>query len=248
MSYLWMLDLLDIGIVTFAFYKLLVLVKGTRAFQMVVGLTVIFVVSVVSKSLQLNALNWLFSELQTVWIVAFVVIFQPELRRFLSQAGQSQLYRRFFRIQARETLGEITRAAQELSTRRIGALIVVKRSAAMRAYIETGTRVDAVVTAELLQTLFVPKGPLHDGAVIIEEDRVVAAGCILPLSQSETVSQAIGTRHRAALGLTEETDAIVVVVSEETGQISLARRGKLSTSASGADLLKELRVLVRADD
>ncbi len=248
MSFLWLIDVLDIAIVAFIFYKLLVMVRGTRAFQMFVGLSVIIVLSFVSKILQLNALNWLFSGLQTVWLVAFVVLFQPELRRALSQAGQSRIYRRFFRLETRETLDEVFKAVQEFSTRRIGALIVIRRSANLRNYIETGSRLDARVSAELLLTLFMPRAPLHDGAVVIEEDRILAAGCILPLSQSETVSPTLGTRHRAALGLTEETDAVVIVSSEETGRISLARRGRLVTYEDTAALREELRQILSNSD
>jgi diadenylate cyclase len=248
MTYLWVLDVVDILIVAFVFYRLLLMVKGTRAFQMFIGLAVIFVLSVVSKALQLNALNWLFSGLQTVWIVAFVVLFQPELRRFLSQAGQSRLYRRLFKPTTRETLPEIMRAAQEFSNKRTGAIIVLRRTAALRNYIETGTRIDGLVTAEFLQSIFTPRSPLHDGAVIIAEDRVVAAGCILPLSQSETVSRSLGTRHRAAIGLTEETDAIVIVVSEETGRLSLVRRGKLTSYGASAELLMDLRAFLASEE
>lgn len=248
MSYLWLLDVLDIAIVSIIFYRLLVMVKGTRAFQMVIGLSVIFVLSFVSKLLQLNALNWLFSGLQTVWLVAFVVLFQPELRRALSQAGQSRLYRRIFRVAPREALDEVMKALQDLSARRVGALIVLRRSATLRSYVETGARLDARVSAELLVTLFTPRSPLHDGAVIIEEDRVLAAACILPLSQSESVSRSLGTRHRAAIGLTEETDALVIVSSEETGQVSLVQRGRLTTYPSVRDLRADLERLLAKQD
>jgi diadenylate cyclase len=247
MSYLWLLDVLDIAIVSFVFYKLLVMVRGTRAFQMFIGLSAIFVLSFVSKSVQLNALNWLFSGLQTVWLVAFVVLFQPELRRALSQAGQSRLYRRLFRVETREAVDEVIKAVQEIATRRIGALIVLRRSANLRSYIDTGTRLDARISAELIASIFTPHTPLHDGAAIIEEDRVTAAGCILPLSQAETVSRTFGTRHRAAIGLTEETDALVIVVSEETGQISLARRGRLATYSGVAQLRSELSRILTTD-
>ncbi len=236
MSYLWFLDVLDIAIVSFVFYKLLVMVKGTRAFQMFIGLSAIFFLSFVSKFFQLSALNWLFSGLQTVWLVAFVVLFQPELRRALSQAGQSRLYRRLFRVQAKEAIDEVIKAVQELSARRVGVLIVLRRSANLRSYAETGTRLDARVSSELLMTLFTPRTPLHDGATILDEDRVLAAGCILPLSQDETLSRTLGTRHRAAVGITEETDALAIVVSEETGRISLSRRGKLVSFASTTEL------------
>lgn len=247
MSYLWLLDVLDVAIVSFVFYKLLVVVRGTRAFQMFIGLCVIFVLSFVSKSVQLNALNWLFSGLQTVWLVAFVVLFQPELRRALSQAGQSRLYRRFFRTETRDALDEVIKAVQEITTRRIGALIVLGRSANLRSYVETGARLDARISSELLISIFTPRTPLHDGAVIVEEDRITAAACILPLSQAETVSRTLGTRHRAAIGLAEETDALVIVASEETGQVSLARRGRLVTYSSVAQLRSELTRILATD-
>jgi diadenylate cyclase len=248
MSLLWLVDVLDIAIVAFIFYKLLVMVRGTRAFQMFIGLSVIFVLSFVSKILQMNALNWLFSGLQTVWLVAFVVLFQPELRRALSQAGQHRLYRRLFRVETRETVDEVIKAVQELAARRTGSLIVLRRSANLRNYVETGSRLDARVSAELLLTLFMPRTPLHDGAVIIEEDRILAAGCILPLSQSETVSRSLGTRHRAAIGLTEETDALVLVSSEESGRMSLARRGRLVTYEDTAALRDDLRRMFASTD
>lgn len=247
MSYLWLLDVLDVAIVSFIFYKLLVMVKGTRAFQMFIGLSVIFVLSFVSKFFQLNALNWLFSGLQTVWLVAFVVLFQPELRRALSQAGQSRLYRRFFKVETREAIDEVIKATQEFSARKIGALIVLRRSANLRSYVETGARLDARVSAELLMTIFMPRSPLHDGAAIIEEDRVVAAACILPLSQSEIVSRKLGTRHRAAIGLTEETDAVVIVSSEESGQVSLAQRGRLVSYPNTSQLRSDLARILAAD-
>jgi diadenylate cyclase len=223
----WWFDILDIAIVTFLFYKLFQLIRGTRAAQMFLGLIIIIAASFVAELLRLDALNWLISSLRTVWVVAFVIIFQPELRRILAQLGQSRFVRYFVRSQHLAVLDEVARAARELSTKKIGALIVIARDASLRQYIETGTRINAKLTSELLCTIFTPQTPLHDGACIIQREEIVAAGCILPLSENPLLPAALGMRHRAAVGLTEETDAVVVVASEETGWISVAIRGNL---------------------
>ena len=223
----WWIDILDIVIVTFLFYKLFQLIRGTRAAQMFLGLIVIIAASFIADWLRLDALNWIISSLKTVWVVAFVIIFQPELRRVLAQLGQSRFVRYFVRAQHLAVLDEIARAARELSHKRIGALIVIARQASLRGYIETGTRINARVTYELLCTIFTPQTPLHDGACIIVREQLVAAGCILPLSDNPMLPVSLGMRHRAAVGLTEETDSVVVVVSEETGRIAIAVRWNL---------------------
>jgi diadenylate cyclase len=223
----WWFDILDIAIVTFLFYKLFQLIRGTRAAQMFLGLIIIIAASFVAEILRFDALNWLISSLRTVWVVAFVIIFQPELRRILAQLGQSRFVRYFVRSQHLAVMDEVARAARELSTKKIGALIVIARDASLRQYIETGTRINAKLTSELLCTIFTPQTPLHDGACIIQREEIVAAGCILPLSENPLLPAALGMRHRAAVGLTEEADAVVVVVSEETGWISVAIRGNL---------------------
>jgi diadenylate cyclase len=223
----WWTDILDIVIVTFIFYKLFQLIRGTRAAQMFLGLIIIIGASFVAEWLHLDALNWIISSLKTVWVVAFVIIFQPELRRVLAQLGQSRFARYFIRPEHLVVLDEVTRAARELSLRKVGALIVIARQASLRNYIETGTRVNARVTYELIMTIFTPQTPLHDGACIIVGDEIVAAGCILPLSDNPMLPASLGMRHRAATGITEETDAVVVIVSEETGGISVAVRGNL---------------------
>lgn len=223
----WWFDVLDIAIVTLIFYKLFQLIRGTRAAQMFLGLIIIIAASFVAELLRFDALNWLISSLRTVWVVAFVIIFQPELRRILAQLGQSRFVRYFVRSRHLAVLDEVARAARELSTKKIGALIVIARDAGLRQYIETGTRINAKLTSELLCTIFTPQTPLHDGACIIEREEIVAAGCILPLSENPLLPATLGMRHRAAVGLTEETDAVVVVVSEETGWISAAIRGNL---------------------
>lgn len=220
-------DALDILVVSFLLYKLFALMKGTRAVHMFFGLILLFILSVIAQWIDLIALNWIISSLKTVWVIAFVIIFQPELRRALASLGQNRFLSRFFRVEETGVIPELVKACTRLSERSIGALIVIEKDMGLKNYIETGTKVDARVTSELLETLFTPPSPLHDGAVIIQNDRVAAAGCILPLTQDQRLSSTLGTRHRAAIGLSEETDAVVIVVSEETRAISYAQGGKL---------------------
>lgn len=220
-------DLIDVVIVSFLLYRLFSLMRGTRAVHMFFGLIVLFILSVIAQYFNLIAINWLISSLRTVWVIAFVIIFQPELRRALAMLGQNRLLGRFVRVSETGIIPEIVKSVQQLVDKRIGALIVLEKDMGLKGYVETGTAVDAKVSSELLGTIFTPPSPLHDGAVIIQNDRVVAAGCILPLTQDQRVAQALGTRHRAALGLSEETDALVIVVSEETGNIAYAESGKL---------------------
>src|SRR5262245_64020352 len=218
---LWLLDLLDIFLVAVLFYRLLILVKGTRSAQMYVGLLVIVLVGLVAREFDLIAVKWIVDSLKTVWLIAFVILFQPELRHALAQFGRTRYFRSFVRPDTYPVLGEVVRAVESLAKRRHGALIVMERNVGLRNFVETGTRVDAKVSAELLVTLFSPGSPLHDGAVIVREDTLVAASCILPLSSNPLTAISLGTRHRAALGLSEETDAAVIVVSEQTGAISV---------------------------
>jgi diadenylate cyclase len=240
------LDALDVLIVTFLLYKLFTLMKGTRAVSMFFGLIMLFILSVMAQWLNLMALNWIISSLKTVWVVAFVIIFQPELRRALASLGQRGFLRRFFKVEETGVIPEIIKSTTRMADKGIGALIVLEKDMGLKNYIETGTKVDARVTAELLETIFTPPSPLHDGAVIIQNDRVAAAGCILPLTQDQRLSAALGTRHRAAIGLSEETDAMVIVVSEETRAISYAQGGKLKrkidTNTLRSDLLKNFGI------
>jgi diadenylate cyclase len=220
-------DILDIIIVAFLFYRLFLLIRGTRASQMFIGLFLLIVLSIVSQWLNLNAVNWILSSLKTVWVIAFVILFQPELRKALSLLGQNKILGVFLKVEQSGTVSEIVKACQQLSLKNIGAIIVIEQDVGLRNYIETGTPLDARVTSDLLVTIFTPPGPLHDGAVIVDKNRILAAGCILPLSQNPRLGTSLGTRHRAGLGLSEETDAITIIVSEETGMISLAMGGKL---------------------
>ena len=242
-------DILDILIVSYLLYRLFSLMRGTRAVHMFFGLIVLFILSVIAQWVNMIALDWIISSLRTVWVIAFVIIFQPELRRALAMMGQNPVLSRFVSVQeSRGVVPEIIKAVASMSEKRIGALIVLEKDMGLKNYAETGTEVDATVSAELLGTIFTPPSPLHDGAVIIQNDRVVAAGCILPLTQDPRVASALGTRHRAALGLSEETDAIVIVVSEETGTIAYAEGGKLhrkiDINTLRGDLLKSYGMIV----
>jgi diadenylate cyclase len=242
---LWVFDLLDILLVAVLFYRLLILVRGTRSAQMYVGLLVIVLVGVVARYLNLIAVNWIVESLKTVWLITFVILFQPELRHALAQFGRTRYFRSFLRGENYGVLGEIVRAVETLAEQRRGALLVIERSVGLRNFVETGTRIDARVSAELLQALFSPESPLHDGAAVIREDQVVAAGCILPLTQNPRVSPALGTRHRAAIGLSEECDAAIIVVSEQTSAISVAFRGHLRQHLSEGELRSEITRIFR---
>ena len=242
----WLLDVLDILLVAALFYRLLILVKGTRSAQMYVGLLVLVALGFIARWFDLIAVNWLAESLRPVWLVAFVILFQPELRHAIAQFGRTRYFRSFLRGGNYGVLGEIVRGAEALALRRQGALIVIERNIGLRNFVDTGTRIDAKVSAALLETLFSPGSPLHDGAVIVREDTVLAAGCILPLSANPRLSGVLGTRHRAALGLTEETDAAVIVVSEQTGAISVAYRSamreRLDEGALRSELVRIFRI------
>jgi diadenylate cyclase len=236
----YLLDLLDVLIVAFVFYRLYLIIRGTRATEMFVGLAIMFVFSLVAQSLGLLLLNRIIVSLQTVWLIAFIIIFQPELRGALSYLGQSRYFRYFIKEQHPTAIEELVKAVNRLSRSGIGAIIAVQRSTGLKNHVDTGTRVNAKVTAELLETIFTPPTPLHDGAVVIRGDEIVAAACILPLSRNEHLAYTLGTRHRAALGLSEESDAYVIVVSEESRQVSIAEEGRLRRRISIEDLRREL--------
>lgn len=238
-----LIDMLDVFLVAFVFYELFMLMKGTRAAQILVGLLLLFITSIVAQLLQMEGVSWLVSKIQTVWVIAFVILFQPELRRVLIHLGQSRLVRLFYRAGENRVIGEIVEAVTELSDRGYGALIVVTRDTGIASIVESGVPIRAEVSAELLTTIFTPRSPLHDGAVVIQGELVEAAKCILPLSDNPHIAPSMGTRHRAALGLSEESDAVIVVVSEETRTISLAVGGLLNADFSRAELRERLQVL-----
>lgn len=242
---LWLLDAIDILLVAALFYRLLTLVKGTRSAQMFVGLLVIIAVGLLARYFDLLAVRWIMDSLRTVWLIVFVILFQPELRHALAQWGRTRYFRSFLRGENYGVLGEVVRALESLAQRRHGALVVMERNVGLRNFVETGTRIDAKVSAELLVTLFSPGSPLHDGAVIIREDTIIAASCILPLSSNPLTAVSLGTRHRAAVGLSEETDAAIIVVSEQTGGISVAYRGVLYQRLDEGQLRSELSRIFR---
>ena len=221
----------DIFIVTYAIYKLILLIRGTRAVQLLKGLVILVIASSISELLNLHTVNWILDNIWSVIFVAFAVIFQPELRRALEQLGRGQFFARSSAVlgtgDAVSLIAELSKAAVACAKTKTGVLIVLERETGLSDYIETGIKIDAVVTSELLVNMFVPSTPLHDGAVIIRGNRVAAAACFLPLTDNPYISMSLGTRHRAAIGITEVADAVAIIVSEETGVISVARDGKL---------------------
>ncbi|MCD4814646.1 diadenylate cyclase CdaA [bacterium] len=234
-------DALDILLVSFLIYRVLLMIRETRTMQMLKGFLFLLLFAFVGSQIQLYTINWLMTSLWAVWLIAFAIIFQPELRRMLIQLGRRRMFLGLLKEEAR-LYKEITEACRVLARRKIGALIVLERDVNLKGFIDTGTSMDAELSAELLVTIFVPKTPLHDGSVIVREWRVVAAGCILPLTQDPNVSRNYGTRHRAAIGVTEETDAVAIVVSEENRSISLAVGGKI-TPAIDSQTLEEMLTL-----
>jgi len=223
----WIRDAIDVGLVAFLFYRLLLLARGTRAAHMLTGLVVLVFLSGAATLLNFSALSWLFSSLRTVWLIGIVIIFQPELRRALTQVGRLPVVGRIVTVREYGFLSEIQNAVERTSRKGLGALIVIERNVGLRNYVETGTRLDAIVSGALIETIFTPPSPLHDGAVIVSGNQIAAAGCILPVSQNPDLEKTLGMRHRAAIGVSEETDAVVLVVSEESRKISLAEGGKI---------------------
>jgi diadenylate cyclase len=224
----WILDFLDITLMSLIIYRLLLILKGTKAVQMLIGLGILLLASLVSRYLELYTIDWLVQSFLAQIVIAIIVLFQPEIRRALAHIGEAQ-FLTFTRAEELKSLEEIVRASISLANRKIGALVVVERETSLKDFIEVGTPLDAKVSRELLASIFHPTSPIHDGAVIIKGNRIAAAGCFLPITLSSELSKALGTRHRAGVGLTEETDAIAIIVSEETGVISMAMNGKLET-------------------
>ncbi|MFH0732694.1 MAG: diadenylate cyclase CdaA [Candidatus Omnitrophota bacterium] len=238
--------IVEILLLWYLFYLMLLFLKGTRAFQVLKGLTIIIlVVSVsaffVTQKLGFYTLNWMIERFFGLIVIALIILFQPEMRQGLASIGQKGMFS--LAVLEQHIIEEIVNAASLLSKKKIGAIMAIERDASLRVYIESGISLDAQVTAEILNTIFMPNTPLHDGGVVIRGERVLAAGCLFPLTDNPHVSKRLGTRHRAAIGLTEERDAVVVVVSEETGSVSVAVDGKLTQDLDWANLEKMLRNL-----
>lgn len=236
-------DILDIVIITFLIYKLLGFIRETRAEQLAKGLLLLVVATLLSKWMHLYTLHWLLSSLISAGLVAIVVIFQPELRRALEYLGRSRITNVFGEVdkeEAKRIVGQFVEAVDSMSASRTGALIVIEREIALNDIVETGTIIDAQITAQMIGTIFYEGTPLHDGAVIVRGDKLYAAGCVLPLTQNKELNKELGTRHRAGIGITENSDALVIIVSEETGVISVAQNGRLTRFLDGKSIEKKL--------
>jgi diadenylate cyclase len=237
-----LIDVIDILIVTYIFYKLYVVMRGTIASQIFIGLILIIIFSIVAQTFNMKSLGWIFSKLTDIWVIAFVILFQPEIRRLLLLIGRTRFARFFFKISATETINEVIDALKELRERQLGAIIVISRGGGLTSFIETGEPLAARVNKELLISIFNARSPLHDGAVIIQNDVIEAARCILPLSATEKLGTwKLGTRHRAALGVSEQVNCLAIVLSEETGNISVAQDGELTICSDYQELRKLLR-------
>lgn len=230
----------ELGILWFVIYMLLLFIKGTRAVQVLKGIIIIIIIFLISKELRLSTINQILTRLFTISVIAFVIIFQPELRRGLARIGQFGMF-----SGQQQALDEIAKSALILSKKKIGALVAVEREIGLKPYIESGIRMDSHVTSELLNTVFSPNTPLHDGGVIVQGSVIAAAGCLMPLTQNPHVSTSLGTRHRAAIGLSEETDAVCVVISEETGDISIAVNGRLTRHLDEKEFARVLNNIFR---
>jgi diadenylate cyclase len=238
-------DLLDIALVSVLIYEFLKLIRGTRAVQMAVGSILVVGLFYVSQLAPLQTLNWLIRNMLVYVGFAAIVIFQSDIRRALAHFGQAPFFRYFNRQEAAdETIEEVVVAATMLAQQKVGAIFAIEREIGLRNYIESGIPLDAALTYDLLVTIFRPGSPLHDGAVILQEGRVAAAACFLPLTVNPKLSRELGTRHRAAIGLTEENDAAAIVVSEETGKISIALDGEIERGLTPDDLRARLRTLI----
>lgn len=241
MSWKVITSLLDIFIIAFIIYYLLNIISGTRAVQLIKGLALIFVVALFSQLLELNTVNWFLDSFLTIIMVALPIVFQPELRRALEQIGRGGfLKEQFWQNWGPKEINEIVLAAADMSEKNVGALIVISRRVGLKNYIETGIELEAKISKQLLFSIFQHESPLHDGALIIENGRIQAASCFLNLSTRSDINPRLGTRHRAAIGITEESDALALVVSEETGVISIAEDGKLSRHLGRSELREKL--------
>ncbi len=238
------LDIIDIVVVAYFLYRLYLMLKNTRAATLVKGLLVLVLFMIICRWLNLLVISWLLEKSMTMIMVALPVVFQPELRRALEQIGRGNFFHKSSELNEQELedmLGSVAAATKAMSAAKVGALMVFERATGLMERIETGVPVDGLVSSGLLQNIFVKDTPLHDGAVIIRGNRVVAACCLLPLTENRNLSQELGTRHRAAIGMSEQSDAMVLVVSEETGVISIARNGELMRYLTVDDVKEILR-------
>lgn len=246
------LDIIDIAIVAVCIYKLYMMIKETRAEQLVKGLVIIFIFEKISDSLKLYTVNWVLENMMTALAIMIIVVFQPELRKILETIGRSNILTKSFADIRGEKVDkcveEIVHAVFSLSRQRIGALIIFERSTGLGDVVETGTVLNSAISSELLINIFIPNTPLHDGAVVIKNDTIKAAACFLPLSTEQSISKELGTRHRAAIGMSEKSDCLALIVSEETGGISIAEHGKINRYVDEPTLTKILTKLYNDQD
>jgi diadenylate cyclase len=238
-------DALDVLIVAFIIYRTFLLVKGTRASQLIVGVIMIVFVYYFSKKLDLFALGWILNNFVSSIVLVIVVVFQNEIRRVLLALGRSPFFKKITYVEETFFFDELVNACMVMSKKKTGALIVIEREVGLEEFMEIGVRLDAEVNTELIVSVFQYSSPLHDGAMIIREGRIKAASCILPLTMKDTIDKERGTRHRAAVGITEVTDAVTLVASEEKGKMSYAFKGELHWNVDGETLKKVLRELLK---
>ncbi len=234
------IDVVDILIVSAIIFKLYQFLKGGVAIRMFIGLLLILVFSVLGDLMNMSALSWMMSSLKTVWVLAFVIVFQPELRRLLIYLGQNRIIRQIVRVGELRFIDQIVNATLDLSKKNYGALIVLLKDMGVKSILESGITMQAKLSEQLLISVFNPRSPLHDGAVVVQNDIMLAAKCLLPLSQNPDIDPSLGTRHRAAIGISEQSDAFVIIVSEETGMVSFAENGKIVRGLTENLLRKKL--------
>jgi len=239
----YFLPVVDIVIIAFVIYKIYTMISGTRAIQVVKGLALIVFAAWLSHFLRLETVSWLLNQLIQVAAIAVIILFQPELRRMLTKLGQNRIIGAFFKGNI-NIIDAIAESVEELSNKKIGALIVIESNVGLKNYIETGVPMDALLSSDLLISIFKKESPLHDGAIILRRDRIIAAKCILPLTERHELLEGYGTRHFAALGLAEETDAFIIVVSETTAKISIAWNGVIDMGVSIKKLRGQLNELL----
>lgn len=239
----YLLPAVNIIIIAIVIYRIYLMISGTRAIQVLKGLALIIFAAWLAQLLHLETVSWVLNQLIQVAVIAIIILFQPELRRILTKLGQTKFFGALF-TQSVNIIDVVSSSTEELSNQKTGAIIVIESKVGLRNYIETGTQIDGLLSGDLLFSIFRKESPLHDGAVIIQRDRIVAAKCILPLTDRHEILEGYGTRHLAGLGLSEETDAFIIVISEETGKISVAQNGSMKMGVSIKTLKAKLENLL----
>jgi len=229
-------DVIDILLIAFVIYRLFILIRGTRAVQMLMGLAFFFIFYFFSLWAGFRSVSWVLENFWRISVIGIIILFQPEIRKALATVGQSPFFRGYSNVEQAQLIDRLVRTVSALAEKRTGALIALERNVNLQNYVEVGTKIDALISKELIMTIFFLNSPLHDGAVIIQDGRISGAGAFLPLTLNPNLDQTLGTRHRAAIGLAEETDAVVIVVSEENAYISVAMEGKLEMNVDSIRL------------